>query len=247
MSTNVPLSASQKYFNRLQLPGREASPAHKAALARAHELRKFEIENYWKRSSYFWGFQLVAFGALALSAKDGNFRPQVVLIVAVLGALAALTAILSAKGSKFWQENWEAHVDFLEVAVEGRLHTTALLSDTVSYSVSRVNERFLQMLLAGWIVAFIAGGLSLWFPQLMSLEYRTATIIQIAVPALTLVGGSLLLLVGQKSDLRGRAYNKRTMEEWLGNDSNRHPSSPKIDHQGGSGEQDASAPNEVTS
>jgi hypothetical protein len=241
MSTNVPLSANQKYFSRLQLPGSDASPAHKAALARAHELRKFEIENYWKRSSYFWGFQLVAFGALALSAKDGKFHPQIVLIVAVLGALAAFTAILSAKGSKFWQENWEAHVDFLEVAVEGQLHTTALMAKTLSYSVSRVNERFLQLLLTGWIVAFGAGSLTLWFPGLMSLEYRTASILQIAIPAVALVGGILLLRIGQKSDLRGRAFDKVTMEEWPVKGAKDEPSTPEP-NQGVSGKQDSPAP-----
>jgi hypothetical protein len=246
MTENDPLSVSQAYFDRLKLPGSEASSAHKAALARAHELRKFEIENYWKRSSYFWGFQLVAFGALALSAKDGNFHPQIVLIVAVLGALAAFTAVLSAKGSKFWQENWEAHVDFLEVSVEGQLHTTALLSDTVSYSVSRVNERFLQMLFVGWIVAFVAGGLSLWFPKLMSLEYRTASGIQIAVPASALIGGIFFLRFGQRSDLRGRAFNKQTMEEWSVKNAKHEPSSPTTD-QGVSGKQDTPAPDGITS
>jgi hypothetical protein len=241
MTETSPPSATQKYFNRLSLPGGEASSAHKAALARAHELRKFEIENYWKRSSYFWGFQLVAFGALALSAKDGNFHPQIVLIVAVLGALAAFTAVLSAKGSKFWQENWEAHVDFLEVAIEGQLHTTALMSKGPSYSVSRVNERFLELLFAGWIVAFSAGAFALLFPGLLSLDYRTAAIVQIAIPAVALLGGISLLKFGQKSDLRGRAFNKLTMEEWLVKGAKDEPSTPDCD-QRINGEQDAPAP-----
>lgn len=206
----------QEYFRRLDLPGETASPAHKAALARAHELRKFEIENYWKRSSYFWGFQLVSFGALALSGKDGRFHPQIVLIVAVLGALAALTAILSAKGSKFWQANWEAHVDYLESVVEGRLHTMALMKGGPSFSVSRVNEGFLELLLAGWIVAFVAGALATLFPGLMELDRSTAGIIQVAVPACALVAGAAYLVVGQRSKLRGRAFDRETMAEWTG-------------------------------
>lgn len=202
----------RKYFERLSLPAEEVGVAHKAALERAHGLRKFEIENYWKRSSYFWGFQLVAFGALALSTKDGIFHPPIVLIVAVLGALAALTALLSAKGSKFWQANWEAHVDFLETAVEGKLHTTALLDKRISFSVSRVNERFLETLLVGWVLAFIAGALTIVFPELTQLDQRTASIVQIAVPALAFSSGAVWLTAGQRSRLNNRAFLRSTLD-----------------------------------
>ena len=210
------LAVTQRYFDRLALPGGKGAAAHQAALDRAHELRKFEIENYWKRSSYFWGFQLVSFGALAISAKDGRFHPPVVLIVAVLGAIAALTALLSAKGSKFWQANWEAHVDFLEDALEGKLHTTALVDDQVSFSVSRVNERFLEILLMGWIVAFAAAALVIVFPGLTKLDDQTAGVVQIAVPTAALVCGALRLTIGQRSKLGGRAFLRSTMDEWTG-------------------------------
>ncbi|MDQ4086840.1 MAG: hypothetical protein M3177_02310 [Pseudomonadota bacterium] len=212
-----PISAeelAQRYFKRLALPVREGSEAHKAALARAHELRKFEIENYWKRSSYFWGFQLVSFGALALTAKDGQFHPPIVLVVSVLGALAALTGVLSARGSKFWQANWEGHVDFLETAVEGNLHTTALVDKEISFSVSRVNERFLEVLLVGWALAFVSAASTLVFPQLLNLDHLTASLIQIGAPFVSFVVGASWLIVGQKSRLRGRAYIRSTMEEW---------------------------------
>lgn len=195
-----------RYFSLLALPKGEAPESHKAALDRAHELRKFEIENYWKRSSYFWGFQLVAFGALALVAKDGKFHPPFVLIVAVLGALTALTGLLTAKGSKFWQANWEAHVDFLEKKVEGNLHTTALSETKIQYSVSRVNERLLEILLAGWLLAFAAASAVLVWPQLLSLTPDEARIWQIAIPALVLILGFFRLIHGQRSKLRGRAY-----------------------------------------
>ena len=207
---------TQSYFGRLALPTRSASAARKAALARAHELRKFEIENYWRRSSYFWGFQLVAFGALALTAKDGRFYPPIVLVVSVFGALAALTGILTAKGSKFWQANWEAHVDFLEVAVEGKLHTTALTDGDVSFSVSRVNERFLEVLFSGWLMAFVAAASTILFPQLLELNAGTASLIQIGLPLLAFGAGATRLIRGQRSRLRGRAYDRRTMKEWEG-------------------------------
>lgn len=201
-----------RYLDILRLPLQGATSAQKAALTRAHDLRKFEIENYWKRSSYFWGFQLVAFGALALVAKDGKFHPPIVLIVSVLGALTALTGILTARGSKFWQQNWEAHVDFLEKAVEGNLHTTALVETKLQYSVSRVNERLLEVLFVGWLMAFLAAGAALIWPKLLSLTPGEARAFQIVLPGLFLVWGWIHLVRGQKSELRGRAYYLNTLE-----------------------------------
>lgn len=202
---------AKRYFDQLALPSEQASAPHRAALARAHELRKFEIENYWKRSAYFWGFQLVSFAALALSAKEGRFYPPIVLLVAVLGALAALTGVLTAKGSKFWQANWEAHVDFLESAVEGRLHTTALVEKTLSYSVSRVNERFLEVLLVGWAIVFLTAAAVLAVPSLLELNASTAAAAQITLPLIAFIAGAWRIVRGQKSELRGRAFKRDDM------------------------------------
>ena len=200
------------YLQQLHLPTTKPAPARAAALQRAHELRKFEIENYWKRSTYFWGFQLVAFGALALVAKDGKFHPPIVLIVSVLGALTALTGILTARGSKFWQANWEAHVDFLESAVEGNLHTTALVEKKLEFSVSRVNERLLEVLFAGWVLAFLAATAVLICPRLLTLSPAQAGVLQISISAFAMIAGAVRLVRGQKSQLRGRAYYRATLE-----------------------------------
>lgn len=202
----------RRYFQLLDLPLPGASEAHKAALIRAHELRKFEIENYWKRSSYFWGFQLVSFGALALSAREGQFILPAVLVVSVLGALAALAGILTARGSKFWQQNWEAHVDFLEKAFEGNLHTTVLVRTEIQYSVSRVNERFMEVLFAAWILVFGICAALIAFPSLLTLPLCTTRIMQIGIPGAVLFLGALNLTWGQKSDLRERAYRHDNLE-----------------------------------
>ena len=39
------------------------------ALAYALDIRKFEIELYWKRATYFWGFIAAAFAGYALTYK----------------------------------------------------------------------------------------------------------------------------------------------------------------------------------
>lgn len=147
------------------------SPA-KAALTRAHELRKFEIENYWKRATYFWAFQLVAFTLLGLIWPQtldpkGPLQPTALMIPAGLGSITALVGLLTAKGSKFWQENWEAHVDALEGEVEGRLTQIIFVKRGAAFSVSRVNECLLLLLMTGWFVFFLVAAFRLdtYLPQ----------------------------------------------------------------------------------
>lgn len=119
----------------------------------AHDIRQFEIELYWKRATYFWAFQLVAFAALGLLFKDGEVKnPQLLTIPASIGVITAFAGILTARGSKFWQENWEAHVDLLEEATQERLTQVVLCRRSPQYSVSRVNESLLHLLTIGWTV-----------------------------------------------------------------------------------------------
>ncbi len=129
-----------------------------AALARAHALRQFEIENYWKRANYFWLFQVAAFTLLGfiLSGKSTQNQGVLLLLPTALGALTAFSALLTARGSKFWQENWEAHVDALEEAVEGRMTQVVLNRKGLRASVTRVNEALLIVIMLAWFAAFVA-------------------------------------------------------------------------------------------
>lgn len=125
--------------------------ARLAALTRAHEIRQFEIELYWKRANYFWLLQAAVFAAIGLMWKSSpgpgaaaaNGAPAVVLVaLSALGTITAAAGWYSSKGSKFWQENWEHHIDMLEDEFEGRLHKTAYVGiDGTRWSVSGVNDR----------------------------------------------------------------------------------------------------------
>jgi len=204
----------QKYDELLELP-EEVDNARSAALERAHGLRKFEIENYWKRATYFWGFQLVAFGALALVAKDGRFQPSLVLVVAAIGAVTAFTGGLTARGSKFWQQNWERHVDLLERPVEGKLMEIVFLkAKRPTFSVSRVNERLLDVFCAAWLIAFLVAVLVLIEPKLVRLSATCAAAAQIGLTTIGL--GAALYWIGRKSSrsgLKGRLYDYDTLDE----------------------------------
>ena len=126
-----------------------------AAFTRAHDLRKFEIEHYWKRSTYFWAFQVAIFAAFGLLWKETGTKPgtnPVLVVLAGLGILTALANALSARGSRFWQNNWEKHIDVLEDQIEGRLYKSVWVSDgKVSFSVSRVNQYLSDYFVIFWV------------------------------------------------------------------------------------------------
>jgi hypothetical protein len=105
-----------KYFSTLKFTSDNSSKREKA-LNRAYQLRTFEIEHYWKRANYFWGFQIVIFAAFGLLGKDAfgllgkkianaasteHLWNLVLVALSVLGALTAVANFLSARGSKFW-------------------------------------------------------------------------------------------------------------------------------------------------
>lgn len=149
-----------KYFRTLGLYPPGASRLA-LVLARAYQQRSFEIEHYWKRATYFWGFQIAIFAAFGLLWRASNrceWDP-VTVALAGLGLLTAVANSISARGSKFWQENWEHHIDMLEDAVEGRLYKTVWLRHgRVSFSVSGVNGALSDCFIVFWLLvtAYVA-------------------------------------------------------------------------------------------
>ena len=97
----------------------------KLALTQALEFRKFEIEMYWKRAQYFWAFLVTIYGGyfsiLASNVSDCPKR-EILLAFAILGYFFSIGWHMANRGSKFWQQNWEYHVDILEDYVYGPLY-----------------------------------------------------------------------------------------------------------------------------
>ena len=95
------------------------------ALERAERVRRFEIELYWKRSAYFWTFIALAFagyGALQVQWHETDKMKGLDFLLANVGFVASAAWFLVNKGSKYWQEHWEAQVDSLENCVTGPLY-----------------------------------------------------------------------------------------------------------------------------
>lgn len=97
------------------------------ALRYALDIRKFEIELYWKRATYFWTFIGASLaGYIAVQSFEDQVRQDLSVILSCLGLVFSFAWALVNRGSKFWQENWEKHVDMLEDSVTGPLYKTVL-------------------------------------------------------------------------------------------------------------------------
>lgn len=149
-----------RYFSSLGYNLRDSRSYARIELAlnRAYQLRTFEIEHYWKRATYFWGFQIAIFAAFGLIWRDTGHDPWSPITVALagLGILTAVANSLSAAGSKFWQENWENHIDMLSNHTEGRLHRIVWLQNgKKGFSVSRINQQLGFYCIGFWILIFI--------------------------------------------------------------------------------------------
>ncbi len=99
------------------------------ALEHALDIRKFEIELYWKRATYFWTFIGASLGGyVAVQHADRSASSDDLSVVLTELALVFSFAWYCAnRGSKQWQENWENHVDLLENKTIGPLYKTVLL------------------------------------------------------------------------------------------------------------------------
>ncbi|EOW9152073.1 TPA: hypothetical protein NVH30_003725 [Vibrio cholerae] len=148
--------------------GKKKSKKLKAAFEQVADIRKFEIELYWKRATYFWALIAVTFAGYfaILGSNDDNMPNKFFLsmIVAGLGMIFTFAWHRANRGSKYWQENWENHMDLLEDAVTGPLYKTLLerpdlesfsekyILGPKSVSVSKINQWVSVYVLMSWII-----------------------------------------------------------------------------------------------
>src|SRR6185437_4514266 len=84
----------------------------KEILKLAAETRRFEIERFWGRSIFFWGFiaaAFVAYGQLYSQQRDG-----LPFVVSCFGLVCSVAWTLANRGGKYWQEAWEGKVEAVE-------------------------------------------------------------------------------------------------------------------------------------
>lgn len=198
----------QEYLQKFNgmVNGSQKDRAEKA-LDLALDIRKFEIELYWKRATYFWAFIAAALAGYAVLYKPGavSSTSWLSLLFSSLGLMFSTAWYLVNRGSKFWQNNWERHVDLLEDQVFGPLYKTIArdagswnpLTAPGQYSVSKINQILSFFVMALWWVLF-AGSALPFFPKL-SIDH-----LMIAIVVLTFLGLVCLFSFGRSANRKTR-------------------------------------------
>jgi hypothetical protein len=117
----------------------------------ALEIRRFEIENFWRRSLFFWGFIVATYAAYTKAAT-----PLHQLVIAQFGLVTSFSWYLVNRGSKYWQEIWEKKV--IELEQHGGVNILfweppikERLDGAGKYSVSRITILLSLAATAAWL------------------------------------------------------------------------------------------------
>jgi hypothetical protein len=180
------------------------------AYAKAWENRDFEIDKFWTRAAYFWGFIVLIFGGY-ITMLTGEHTSKALhmhldLYLLLLGFLFSISWYLVILGSKSWQQNWEMHIDHLENFVSGPIYKTIFYSGDRFYSVSKLNEVMAIAVIIVW------SGL---LGQYLSEHYTIAFSKDIDIIATVAIGLTLICAVVLKYGYTSGSY-KSTKNRFIG-------------------------------
>jgi len=164
------LKEVKDYQNLFKLTDDDKEIDIKETLKQALDVRKFEIDLYWKRAIYFWTFIGLCFaGFFALDKTKlgveeyNNMR----FMLNVVGFVFSLAWFFANKGSKYWQENWERHISVLQDYKLGPLFRTLLDDKSIKkkglekiiapkrYSVTNINQILSLFMVLVWFILLI--------------------------------------------------------------------------------------------
>lgn len=128
----------------------------KKALEIAWNTRDFEISMYWKRATYYWAFITSIFIAYFYVLNSSNLfvhHNLILFLVILIGCAFSLAWVLTNISSKFWQNNWEYHINFLESEISGIIYGTLLYKKKGKFhpSISKINFAASCIILLVWI------------------------------------------------------------------------------------------------
>lgn len=178
----------------------------KEKLDRSYNLRDFEIEHYWKRTNYFWGFTAATFAGffLIISKSDcSNNNLIYLLIICSLGIIFSLGWWLVNLGSKVWQENWENSIAKYQKLIHEReiliypddqiLYTSPDVEYNYfkkPYSVSKVNLFISQAIFCLWWLLMF---------YILFRDHIDSDSIIVFIPIITLIMSVFLFILAKRS------------------------------------------------
>jgi hypothetical protein len=127
-------------------------------LQHAADVRKFEIDLFWRRSLFFWGFlsaAFIAYGTLSSQKAD----PDVIFAIACFGIICSLAWTLVNRGSKYWHEAWEQKLLSVQAEALGQdlfsrfeAVKSGGLWGAARYSVSRLTIALSEFVVLVWLL-----------------------------------------------------------------------------------------------
>jgi len=141
-----------------------------------HDIRKFETENFWKRSTFFWSTLVLVFGGYVLALKEGSqYKYEISVTIALIACIYTTIFSLSTRGSKFWQDWWEEKAKDYEkfqkfnlfrqdmtetIRLESKKHFFLLRPRR--WSVSKLTMVLSDMTALIWFGLYVKDGLNLY-------------------------------------------------------------------------------------
>lgn len=200
------------------------------ALKHALDIRKFEIELYWKRTTYFWALIAATMaGYLLVQASTISNKSDYSVILVCIGIVFSFGWFYINKGSKQWQENWENHVSMLEDRTIGPLYKVILtrqrpktLGEKLKqyfigpgqYSVSKINQ----------LISFCVFLLLCWILIAKSIYIRIDAPVNL-VQLMTIIGTILICIVIHvfcRTDTGSYIYSGRKIEATINNNKTKN-------------------------
>jgi len=184
--------------------------------------RRLEIELFWRRSLFFWGF--IAAALVALAATHGE-HPRLELLISCFGLVCSVCWSLANRGSKYWHEAWETKVHREEKAIGEPLfsRTEDLQNKGPWLSARRYSVSKLAILLSDYtcfawlsITIFLVATVIDW-TSLADVWHKVVILLFILATMLFIF---LVIYYGRSTQadeptLWQRLFGNRTFEQWL--------------------------------
>lgn len=152
------------YFGKFDLSDKDDDKLWKV-IEIALDTRKFEIQLYWKRATYFWAFITASITAFFVVKIDNEleFTAGIQILLMFIGFMIAIIWYNVNRGSKFWQENWEKNLEFLLKESGTPIYQMILIPKhpyyrlmyNYPYSVSKLNQMVSFLPILFWIIMAI--------------------------------------------------------------------------------------------
>ena len=213
------MDTTKKFLGTKANYEKEFNGKQKDAINVALDIRKFEIDLYWKRAAYYWTLIAAIFAAYFLLHKIEPKEHILLFVVSSVGFTLSVAWYLANRGSKFWINNWEMHVDYLEDEIIGPLYKTVAGSEKFKfhklltaypYSVAKINQ-VVNLYIAGIWLFFSIYTLSMKFNWTEPFSHFNYFIIS----TFTLIA-LFLLFFCTKTNFEGRVnYNGNEAQNFL--------------------------------